>query len=561
MFTTIRRHQKWLWLVIIVLVIVSFVIFLDPTYSTGGGLPTGGSGQFGSINGRTLSREELMDVYNEVQLRFFLENNRWPDQDPNARLWYDPDQRVRERLVLLEALRERELEVNDRAVAEWISMLFGGGENGVSSVDAYRQLTEQILPQRNMTAADFQRYARHEVGIRHLLQLAAAPGNLVTPREAEAAYQRQNEQVQVEFALFSVSNHLAEVIVDPEEVARYYTNNLARYRVPERVQVSYVAYDITNYLAEADQKLSQLTNLTDQIESFYQQRGPETFIDPSGQPMTPEAAKAQIRDQLRQRSATDSARRAAMVFAEELYGLIEQRPNEQDHLERLAAAKGLAAAVTEPFAQFESPEGIDAGPDFARAAFALTPAAPMATEPLAGPEHVYIIALKRRIPSGPPEWADVEQRVTADYRRAKALEAAHAAGRQFHEKLVADDQTQTLQQLANQPHITWVRPRPFSPSTTSIPELEGQVNFAQLKDTALRLAVGEHSNLVTNSAGGFVVQVTDRQPVADEKMNEELPGFLTQLRQERERDALNEWFRRQMENTLLAGLPTFGSSR
>ncbi|MCL4180897.1 MAG: SurA N-terminal domain-containing protein [Verrucomicrobia bacterium] len=560
MFTTIRRHQKWLWLVIIVLVIISFTIFLDPTVSTSrGGVPTG-SEEFGSINGRPITREELMATYNEVQLRFLLENNRWPDQDPNARLWFDPDQRLRERLIMLETLRDYNFKVTDKAVAQWVATVFGNGANGSSSVDAYRQLTERILPERGMTAADFQRYARNEVGIRYLLQLAAASGSLVTPREAELAYQRENEQIQVEFALFSVSNHLAEVIIDPDEVARYYTNNMARYRVPERVEVSYVAYDITNYLAEADLKLSQLTNLTEQIESFYQQRGPETFLDPNdGKIMTPEAAKAQIKDQLRQRSATDAARRVAMTFAEELYSLYEQRPNEQDHLERLAAAKGLPAAVTEPFAQFEMPPGLEVGRDFVQAAFALSPTQPMATEPLAGPNQVFIIALKRRIPSGPPEWSAVEQRVTADYRRARALEAAHRAGQEFYDRLAAGGQP--LQELTGQPHITWVKPRPFSPGTTSIPELEGQVNFAQLKDTAVRLAAGKHSNLVTNNTGGFVLEVTSRQPVDEAKMKEELPAFLDRLRQEREREAINEWFRKQSENTLLAGIPTIGNSR
>jgi peptidyl-prolyl cis-trans isomerase D len=559
MFTTIRRHQKWLWLVIIVLVIISFTIFLDPTVSTGGLSGPAGSENFGTINGRSLSREELMAVYAEVQLRFLLENNRWPDQDPNTRMWFDPDQRVRERLILLESLRDLDFQVNDRAVAVWISSLFGNGESGTSSLDAYRQLTEQILPQRNLSAADFQRYARHEVGIRHLLQLAATSGSLVTPREVELAYQRQNEQLQVEFVLFSLSNHLAEVIIDPDQVARYYTNNLARYRVPERVRVSYVAFDITNHLAEADQKMLQLTNLAAQIDALYEQRGPEFFQDAEGQPMTPEAAKAQIKDQLRQRTATDAARRAAMGFAEELYGLFEQRPNEQDHLERLAAAKGLAAGVTEPFAQFEMPPGLEVGRDFIQAAFSLSPTQPMAPEPIAGPSQVFIIALKERIPSGPPEWSTVEQRVTADYRRSRAIEAAHQAGREFYERLTGGDQS--LQELATQANATWVRPRPFSPSTTSIPELEGQVNFAQLKETALQLATGAHSTLITNSTGGFVVQLLDRQPADEAKMKEELPAFLEQHRQTREREAVNEWFRKQTENTILAGLPTFGSSR
>ncbi len=559
MFTTIRRHQKWLWLVIIVVVIISFVIFLDPTYSKGHQGRRVASETFGTINGRDLSREELMGVYAEVQLRFFLENNRWPDQDPNSRLWFDPDQRVRERLILLESLRDRDFEVNDRAVAEWIATIFGKGENGSTSVDAYRELTERVLPQHGMTAADFQRYASHEVGIRYLLQLAAVSGDLVTPRETEQAYQRQNEQIQVEFALFSLSNHLAEVTIDPDEVSRYYTNNLARYRLPERVQVSYVAFDITNYLAEADQKMLQLTNLDDQIEAFYQQRGPDSFQGPDGKPLAPDAAKQQIKEQMHQRLATDAARRTAMSFAEELYSLYEQRPNETNQLERLAAAKGLQAGVTEPFAQFETPPGLEVGRDFIQTAFSLSPAQPMATEPIAGTKQVFIIALKDRIPSALPDWSNVEQRVTADYRRAKALEAAHQAGQKFYERLQSGEKS--LRELAGDAHAVWVKPRPFSASTTSIPELEGQVNFAQLKDTAVRLPTGQFSNLITNSTGGFVVQVLQRQPVAEAKMKEELPAFVDRFRQEREREAVNEWFRKLSENTILAGLPTFQTSR
>jgi hypothetical protein len=58
-----------------------------------------------------------------------------------------------------------------------------------------------------------------------------------------------------------------------------------------------------------------------------------------------------------------------------------------------------------------------------------------------------------------------------------------------------------------------------------------------------------------------VVQVLDRQPVDQAKMQEALPSFIEQFRETREREAVNEWFRKQSENTVLAGLPTIGSSR
>jgi hypothetical protein len=248
-----------------------------------------------------------------------------------------------------------------------------------------------------------------------------------------------------------------------------------------------------------------------------------------------------------------------MTFAEDLYSLYEQRPNEKDHLERLAAAKGLASGVTEPFAQFEMPPGLEVGRDFIQTAFELSATQPMGSEPITGTSQVFIIALKQRIPSAPPEWSSVEQRVTADYRRAKAIEAAHQAGRDFHERLASGEKS--LQELASEANATWVKPRPFSPATTSISELEGQVNFAQLKETAIRLNPGSHSTLVTNSTGGFIVQVLDRQPVDTAKLQEALPSFIEQFRQTREREAVNEWFRKQSENTILAGLPTIGPSR
>src|SRR5437773_960307 len=162
----IRRHQKWLWVLIAGATIISFVIFLDPTTGRRGGgrsIFGGRTGDYGSINGRAISPEE-----------------------------------------------------------------FG-----------------QIV--------------RHEAGIEHLFALGGLSGGLVAPREAEALYRQENEQLATEVVLFPASNYLAGVEVTPAALGQFYTNNMAQYRVPERVQVGYVKFEITNFLAEADQLLAQET--------------------------------------------------------------------------------------------------------------------------------------------------------------------------------------------------------------------------------------------------------------------------------------------------------------
>jgi uncharacterized membrane protein YdjX (TVP38/TMEM64 family) len=52
MFGTIRKHQTWLWMVIIVFTIIAFVIFFTP----GGQNPLAGGGgaNYGLVNGKII---------------------------------------------------------------------------------------------------------------------------------------------------------------------------------------------------------------------------------------------------------------------------------------------------------------------------------------------------------------------------------------------------------------------------------------------------------------------------------------------------------------------------
>ena len=55
MFQDIRRHQKWLWVVISSAVIISFVVYFNPNQQYGSG-DAGGSTAVGTIYGAPLER-------------------------------------------------------------------------------------------------------------------------------------------------------------------------------------------------------------------------------------------------------------------------------------------------------------------------------------------------------------------------------------------------------------------------------------------------------------------------------------------------------------------------
>ena len=70
MFGTIRKHQNWLWIVIITVIIISFVVFFSPDVKLGANRTTGG--ESGSINGKPIPAEEYQEAYEEAKLSHFM---------------------------------------------------------------------------------------------------------------------------------------------------------------------------------------------------------------------------------------------------------------------------------------------------------------------------------------------------------------------------------------------------------------------------------------------------------------------------------------------------------
>ena len=552
MLAHIRRHQKWLLALIASATIISFVIFLDPSTGRRGGgrsIFSGRSSEYGSINGRAIRAEEFEQMKREAYLRFRLFYGRWPEQDETGRQLFDPERQTMERIFLKETVGELNIQVSDEAVTDWIASAFRDPNGGGFRMEAYQQFFERELRLRRYTEQDFIRFVRHEAGIEHLYAVAGLSGYLVTPREAEALYRQENEQLSTEVVLLSASNYLASVQVTPAALAQFYSNNMAQYRVPERVQVSYVKFDMTNFLAEADQLLAQTTNLTALLEQAYKQRGPDSYKDADGKVMPHDAAIQKMRAEERENAAVSVARKKAGEFMEQLYELYQKQPKQSDPLEKLAAATGYQSAVTEPFTQREGPRDLKVLESFTKAAFGLTLEEPMPSDPILGADAVYVIALKKRIPSEVQPLDAVREKVTADVRQREATEAARKAGQAFYSTLTNGlAQNKSFQAVCLEANVISHKLPPFSLSTRSLPqEWEGRVDLSLLKDVASSLSPGKTSRFEPTRDGGMIVHLLLRLPVDEGKLKAELPAFTAGLREERRREALSEWLHKQYD--------------
>jgi parvulin-like peptidyl-prolyl isomerase len=542
MFGTIRKHQTWLWAIIITFTVISFVIYFNPSSRYGDEVSVG---DFGNIGGEKITLEKFGAAQREVFLRYLTSYGDWPDKDARD-TGFDTERETFYRLLLLRKIKELEIRVSSPVVAQLANDIlrsFGGG-NPVS----LDMLVSRKLSERGLTAADFERFVRNEVAIQQLVSVVGASGRLVTPEEARTAYTRDNEELSAKVVAFLAVNHLQNVTVSTQAVAQFYTNQMPRYRLPERVQVSYVEFGLSNHLAEAEAELAK-TNLNELIEADFQRLGTNYVRVGS----TPEEAKAKIREARIRNEALLRARKQANEFATVLF---DREPLKAGNLKALAEEKGLSARVTEPFDREEGPKVPNAGMNFAQAAFKLSEETPFSA-PVAGPDGVYVLAFNRRLPSEVPTLESILTKVTGDCRYEQAVALARQAGRDFLATLTNGLAAgKSFSELATGAKLKPVLLPPFSLSTRSLPEVEQDLSLAQFKQVAFSTPVGQASDLILTRDGGLIVHVQSRLPLDEAKLKENLPRFAAYLRQARQSDAFNDWFRKQadegLRNTALA---------
>lgn len=540
MFGTIRKHQTWLWAVIITLTIISFVIFFSPYSKLNDSRR--GPVNLGSINGERVSEEEFINARNEVYLRTFFTTGNWPDEDAR-KTGGQIERETYQWLLLIQKQRQLGIHVSTDVAAQAARNMVGQFQrSGITSPEMF---IRQVLQPRGLRLDDLERFVTHYMGVQELIGTMALSGKLVTPQEMRDLYKREHEEMVTEAVFFSASNYLASVTVAPDALSQFYSNRLAVYRIPDRVQVSYVRFELTNYLAEANQELAQMTNLDQQIEAAYRRDTTNFLREAKAQSL--EEAKVKVRDDERKRLEGQTARRKAADFATPLF---DMDPMRAENLEKLAKEKGLAVAVTAPFDRENGPKELEVGPDFAQKAFARTPEDPFAG-PILGFTGVYVIALDKKVPSEIPTLDQIRDQVVKDFRYSQAQSLARKAGMDFYQTLTNGlAQDKSFASLCLSAQLKPVSLPPFSLSTRALPEVEDHLALNQFKQITFTTPLGKPSPFQMTSQGGLIVYVKTKLPLDEVKMNASLPVFGNAVRQNRQNEAFNDWFRREAEKGL-----------
>jgi hypothetical protein len=426
---------------------------------------------------------------------------------------------------------------------------------------------QEHLARQGLTAADYNRFIEHEVGLRQLIAAAAVSARFVNAPEAEVIYRKEHQETEVQLALFWASNFLDKVIITNGAIGLFYTQRVQfAYRVPERTIVSYVEFPATNYFPEAEKQLAAMTNITELIDQSWSRHDTNDvfFKDEKGVPLAEAEAKQKMRNEERKRLALVSARREAAQFGSELMEL-KPDPNKAENLEKLAATRNLTVKATKPFDTVSGLDEFDAPTNsasrleesfqatFRKIALTLSNASPVYFRPIPGPQAVYVIALKGKVEPRTPPFEEISEKVTNDYKNFMAQELARRAGMAFGTNVTNGlALKKSFEEICKAENVELVNVPPFSDVTQSITNFDARINVRQLQYVSRDMEIGKATPYMAligphSQEAGMVLCLKGRPKLDDARVQAALPEFMGQLRIYRQSEAFQQWFRKQAE--------------
>ncbi len=547
MFGTIRKHQNWLWAIIITVVIISFVIFFSPDARIGGG----------ANNSDWFEENIPSDRYNAAQREAIIglllnQYTRRLEDLPGVDLDGDGtndlsrvDFETRSRLRVLDQIQTQKISVDHDTVVRRIkTMPQFGSRTGEYEPEAYNAFV-QNLGRYRLSEDDFHRYVQHDLATMHIAELNGLAGRLSPARVAEPVFRRQHEQLVTEALFFPATNFTAAV-TNFAPLPQFYTNQGALYREPEKRRLAHIVFANSNFLTAADLRL---TNLTVQVDDIFKRVNPTQFKDANGTAMGTNAIKQLIREDFRKSQAFELARARANAFAEKLFA---QEPLKATNLWKLAASETNSPAVeVVTLAEHEITARFQLAAASATRPFRLTESEPV-TEPIAGAEGIHFFALLGTEASHLPAFEKLAGKARDDVKKhfaeAQSRDLARVSGRAAHAAI-----TNALAQgkdFAAASIVAKMKSEAlptFSADTDTLPALTGRADLPELLTAAASLTTGKTSAFIETQNGGFILHLKSRAPVAAEKLKDELPKFIDTYRRFAERAASREWFRKQEE--------------
>lgn len=494
-----RRNQRWLMIIVSVIVIISFVGFYNLRTDQSGSGGVGPEAVITRLYDRPVTRAQLERTDRQFQAARELGLPNFNRQefggDRRNYLW--------NLMVVRHEAERMGVRSSDAEVLEAIKKVPAFQAEGGGGFDPtkYAKFVDNRLGPRGFSQRELEDLVRADLEIGRVGDLLAATV-VVPPDEVRSDYELVFTKTAASVVRLKAADLAAAVQVSEEDIAKYFNEQKDHLLDPERRRVAFVTFALSDEQKKlpAAERTAAQQKLANRVDEFTQK-----MLEPGAE------------------------------FA------------------KVAAAFELPVKETPEFAQTTAPVILkdqsippNVVGNFAAASFKLTPKDPNSDAlPTDATQESFLVQhLLNVVPARPLTLDEARPKIVESIKNTRARQNLAAEAERVRAALLdALAKGQTITEAAKAAGQTATDLAPFSLSEPpySVPDAQTVI------PRTAALNVGELSPLQTTPDGGLFVYVRSREPVNEADWEQQRPTLMTQQRLGRERVAFAEWLRAARE--------------
>lgn len=422
--TILQKHNKWLFGILLAVIIVAFVFTIGATPGIGSGDRSKFERNFFGFN---LASPQVRSMLTRATEMSFALSNRRPQQA-------EFEVAVKQRAVMLYLADRLEIpSPTEEQLAAFIQErpAFIDPQTGNFSSNEYTRFLDTISQSRVYSEEDVAEVMAQDWRIQRVAEAISGPG-YVLPYVAARQEAQYRTVWSVETAITPFATFTVETVPTDEELQAFFEQTGARYENPPQMTVQYLFFDANNYLKNMPAPSEE------ELQLWYTRNISKWPKDAEGQAKPLADIREQVIADMQRPQAARQAAQAGDALYEAIYNAIVDKQITDDEAAVLAFVKeqGHTLQTSPAFSPQAIPADFPLPREVAQAAAQLTGGL-FYTDPIQASDGAYMLFRGTQIPASMPALAEVRERVLADYKTNEKNQAFTEHGEQISEQLQA----------------------------------------------------------------------------------------------------------------------------
>jgi len=303
MFGTVRKHSQPLWIVIIIMVVISFVVYFTPGYDpfeNQGGTATEASVELSFARQQVLLEQAItmsqqFGGFLPPSLNAQALAGQFRDQDLNRDGEVDVsglDYAAHMRLLRLRKAATLGILASDNMVKARLEQMFSNPNDQKFSQDAYNGFLTQyrnagLLGSGDSGEEQFQEWIREGIIFQQLDTLMTRSVGFFADETTAGQQAMEYKLYTAQAIFFSTSNRIDSVTNFASIATNFYPTLTDRYALPLKRQITYVLFPVAPYLEDAEKEIKLEDLVKARIEKHMSSTNSvDHFTDANGTKLT-----------------------------------------------------------------------------------------------------------------------------------------------------------------------------------------------------------------------------------------------------------------------------------